>query len=63
MIDSKIRHVTLPGFAFTLKGGNPDMLWVNGQDLLLVNKTAAEFIETFIEVMSRHSQDLDSNPF
>ena len=29
------------------------MLWVNGQNLLLVNDTAAEFIEAFIEVMFR----------
>jgi radical SAM protein with 4Fe4S-binding SPASM domain len=39
------------------------MLWVNGQDLLLVNNTAAEFIESFIEVMSGYSKDLDTGKF
>jgi radical SAM protein with 4Fe4S-binding SPASM domain len=39
------------------------MLWVNGQDLLLLNNTAAEFIETFIEVMSHHRDNLDKSEF
>jgi len=63
MIDSKIQHVTVSGLRLHLRRGNPDMLWVNGQDLLLVNKTAAEFIETFIVVMSRYSNNLDPTLF
>jgi radical SAM protein with 4Fe4S-binding SPASM domain len=39
------------------------MLWVNGQNLLLVNDTAADFIEAFIEVMGNHSDSLDSIKF
>jgi len=39
------------------------MLWVNGQDLLLLNNTAAEFIEAFIEVMSHHRDNLDAGEF
>jgi radical SAM protein with 4Fe4S-binding SPASM domain len=39
------------------------MLWVNGQDLLLVNDTAAEYIEAFIEVMSRHTDSLEPERF
>jgi radical SAM protein with 4Fe4S-binding SPASM domain len=39
------------------------MLWVNGQDLLLLNQTAAEFIEVFIEVMSHHMATLDTGEF
>ncbi len=39
------------------------MLWVNGQDLLLLNNTAAEFIEVFIEVMSRYSENMDTTRF
>jgi len=39
------------------------MLWVNGQNLLIVNDTAAEFIESFIEVMANHPESLDANRF
>jgi radical SAM protein with 4Fe4S-binding SPASM domain len=39
------------------------MLWVNGQDLLILNNTAAEFIEAFIEVMSRYPDKIDSDRF
>jgi radical SAM protein with 4Fe4S-binding SPASM domain len=51
--------VTIPGLRLHLRRGEPNMLWVNGQDLLLVNNTAADFIESFIEVMSRHTSNLD----
>jgi hypothetical protein len=39
------------------------MLWVNGQNLLLVNASAADFIEAFIEVMSRHRDKLETDSF
>ncbi len=39
------------------------MLWINGHDLLLLNNTAAEFIEAFIAVMSRYSENLDTAKF
>ena len=39
------------------------MLWVNGQNLLIVDGTAADFIETFIEVMANHPESLDVNRF
>jgi radical SAM protein with 4Fe4S-binding SPASM domain len=39
------------------------MLWVNGQNLLVLNDTAADFIETFIEVMANHPESLDVNRF
>ena len=63
MTDSKIRHVTLPNLRLHLRRGEPNMLWVNGQDLLLLNETAARFIEVFIEVMSRHTDSLDTAEF
>jgi radical SAM protein with 4Fe4S-binding SPASM domain len=63
MIDSRIQHVTVPGLRLHLRRGEPNMLWINGQDLLLLNKTAAEFIEAFIEVMSRHRDSLDTGEF
>ena len=63
MVDSVIKHVTIPGLRLHLRRGEPNMLWVNGKDLLLVNDTAAEFIETFIEVMSKYSGSLDADKF
>ena len=54
MTDSRIKHVTVPGLRLHLRRGEPNMLWINGQDLLLLNKTAAEFIEAFIDVMSTY---------
>jgi radical SAM protein with 4Fe4S-binding SPASM domain len=39
------------------------MLWINGQDLVLLNRTAAEFVESFIEIMSRHADILDTGAF
>jgi radical SAM protein with 4Fe4S-binding SPASM domain len=39
------------------------MLWVNGQNLLLVNDSAADFIEAFIIVMAQHSEALDAVNF
>ena len=63
MIDSRIHHVTVSGLRLHLRMGEPNMLWVNGQDLLLLNNTAAEFIEAFIEVMSHHRDSLDKQEF
>ncbi|MBP1706785.1 MAG: hypothetical protein H6Q39_509 [Chloroflexi bacterium] len=39
------------------------MLWVNGQNLLLLNRTAADFVETFIDVMGGYSDNLDADRF
>jgi radical SAM protein with 4Fe4S-binding SPASM domain len=63
MTISRIKHVTVPGIRLHLRRGDPNMLWVNGQNLLLVNRTAADFIEAFIEVMSGYRQDLDTGKF
>ncbi len=63
MVDLKIRHVTIPGLRLHLRRSDPNMLWVNGQNLLLLNRTAADFIEAFIDVMSKHTSDLDTNSF
>jgi len=51
MSESAIKHVTIPGLRLHLRRGDPDMLWVNGQNLLLLNRTAADFVETFIDLM------------
>jgi len=39
------------------------MLWVNGQDMLLLNDTAARFIEAYIDVMQRHRDKVDGGEF
>ncbi len=63
MAFSTIRHVTVPGLRIHLRRGDPSMLWLNGKDLVMVNDTAADFIESFIEVMRRHEHDLDPKRF
>ena len=63
MIDSKIRHVTIPGLRLHLRRGEPSLLWINGQNMLLLNDTAAEFIEAFIDVMSRYTSGLEPERF
>jgi radical SAM protein with 4Fe4S-binding SPASM domain len=63
MADSRIRHVTVPGMRLHLRRGDPNLLWVNGQNLLLVNETAADFIEAFVEVMSGYKAELDAGGF
>ena len=63
MATARIKHVTVPGIRLHLRRGDPNMLWVNGQNMLLVNRTAADFIEAFIEVMSGYKQNLDTGKF
>jgi radical SAM protein with 4Fe4S-binding SPASM domain len=63
MNQTRIQHVTTPGLRLHLRRGEPNMLWVNGKDLLLLNNTAAEFIETFIEVMSGYQANVDTAEF
>ncbi len=63
MNESRIRHVTIPGLRLHLRKGDPNMLWINGKDLLLLNNTAAEFVEAFIETMSLYSGNLETEKF
>ncbi len=60
---SKVRQVTIPGLRIHLRRGDPNMLWLNGRDLVLVNDTAADFIQTFIEVMHQHPDSLKPDKF
>jgi len=49
--DRGIRHLTIPGVMrihMRRENGN-NIVWVNGTNMLLVNETAADFIEIFIE--------------
>jgi radical SAM protein with 4Fe4S-binding SPASM domain len=63
MFESRIKHVTVPGLRLHLRRGEPNMLWINGQDLLLLNNTASEFVESFIEVMSGYAENLNETQF
>lgn len=63
MADTKIRHVTVPGLRLHLRKGNPGMLWINGQDMLLLNDSAAKFIEAYIDVMEHHRDKVDTGEF
>ena len=63
MIDSAIRHITVPGLRLHLRRGSPSMLWINGQNMLLLNTTAADFVEAYIDVMSRYSSELHADRF
>jgi len=63
LTDSKIRHVTADGMRLHLRRGEPNMLWVNGQDMLLLNDTAAKFVEAYIDVMLHHRDKLDTGEF
>lgn len=63
MTDHSIKHITIPGLRLHLRRGTPNMLWVNGQNLLLLNDTASDFIEAFINVMSNHKETVDIGQF
>ena len=60
---TKIHHVTVPGLRIHLRRGDPNMVWLNGKNLIMINDTAADFIESFIEVMRFHPDDLEPNHF
>jgi radical SAM protein with 4Fe4S-binding SPASM domain len=63
LADTRIQHVTADGMRLHLRKGNPGMLWINGKDMLLLNDTAARFIEAYIEVMKRHRDKVDAGEF
>ena len=60
---SRIHHITVPGLRLHLRRGDPNMLWLNGRDLVMLNDTAAEFIEAFIEVMTHYPDHLETGKF
>jgi radical SAM protein with 4Fe4S-binding SPASM domain len=63
MTDNRIKHITIPGLRLHLRRGDPNMLWVNGQNLLLLNNSASDFIEAFIETMGMYPEALDTDRF
>jgi radical SAM protein with 4Fe4S-binding SPASM domain len=63
LADTRIQHVTADGMRLHLRKGNPGMLWINGRDMLLLNDTAARFIEAYIDVMKHHRDKVDVGEF
>jgi radical SAM protein with 4Fe4S-binding SPASM domain len=63
MADNRIHHVTIPGLRLHLRRGDPNMLWLNGQNLLLLNETAAEFVDAFIDTMSHYEENMNTDKF
>jgi radical SAM protein with 4Fe4S-binding SPASM domain len=63
LAETRIQHVTADGMRLHLRKGNPGMLWINGQDMLLLNDTAASFIEAYIDVMKHHRDKVDAGEF
>ena len=63
MNNTSVRHVTLPGLRLHLRKGTPNLMWINGRDMLILNETAAEFVEAFIETMSHYTDRIDAAQF
>ncbi len=53
-----MQHITIPGLRLHLRREKVNsMLWVNSQNLLYLNNTAANFIEAFIKAMWKKGKD------
>ena len=63
MADTKIHHITAEGMRLHLRKGSPSILWINGQDMLVLNDTAARFVEAYIDVMRNHRDKVDTGDF
>lgn len=60
---SQVHQVTIPGLRLHLRRADPNMLWINGRDLVLINDTAADFIEAFMEVMTHYPDKINEKKF
>ena len=60
---SQVHQVTIPGLRLHLRRADPNMLWINGRDLVLINDTAADFIEAFMEVMTHYPEIINEKKF
>jgi radical SAM protein with 4Fe4S-binding SPASM domain len=52
-----VKHITVPGLRLHLRR-HPDhnMLWINSQKVLMLNTTAADYVEAYIDAMRSTSQ-------
>jgi len=52
MSEQGVKHITVPGLRLHLRrGDNQNILWINSQKVLMLNTTAADYVETYIDAM------------
>ncbi len=52
MSEQGVKHVTVPGLRLHLRRDpNHNILWINSQKVLMLNATAADYVEAYIEAM------------
>ena len=57
MSEQGVKHITVPGLRLHLRrGDNQNILWINSQKVLILNTTAADYVEAYIDAMRSTSQ-------
>jgi len=57
MSEQGVKHVTVPGLRLHLRrDDNQNILWINSQKVLMLNTTAADYVEAYIDAMRSASQ-------
>ncbi len=57
MSEQGVKHITVPGLRLHLRrGDNQNILWINSQKVLMLNTTAADYVEAYIDAMRSTSQ-------
>jgi len=57
MSEHGVKHITVPGLRLHLRrGDNQNILWINSQKALILNTTAADYVEAYIDAMRSTSQ-------
>jgi radical SAM protein with 4Fe4S-binding SPASM domain len=52
MTEHGVKHVTVPGLRLHLRrDDNHNILWINSQKVLILNTTAADYVEAYIDAM------------
>jgi radical SAM protein with 4Fe4S-binding SPASM domain len=52
MSEQGVKHVTVPGLRLHLRrDDNHNILWINSQKVLILNTTAADYVEAYIDAM------------
>jgi sulfatase maturation enzyme AslB (radical SAM superfamily) len=57
MSEQGVKHITVPGLRLHLRrGDSQNILWINSQKVLILNTTAADYVEAYIDAMRSTSQ-------
>lgn len=57
MSEQGVKHITVSGLRLHLRrGDNHNILWINSQKVLILNTTAADYVEAYIDAMRSTSQ-------